>query len=102
MESEKHHSLTFTTRAEDQSKAAFDYYWALNEKLGQKFLGRIDEAVDLLLLNPYAFRKRYKEARIINLRQFPYQLIYRVVKDEIIVFSFFHSKSDPEKWQGLT
>ncbi|MBL0308709.1 MAG: type II toxin-antitoxin system RelE/ParE family toxin [Bacteroidetes bacterium] len=76
------------------------YYWyeeqrkGLGDDLGLCF----DEGLEIISRHPY-FEEREKEIRILNIRRFPYQIIYRITGEMIEVVAFFHGHRNPRVWQ---
>lgn len=49
---------------------------------------------------PEGFAKWRDPYKKINLKRFPYIIVFRVVKDAVVVFSAFHTERDPKRWGG--
>jgi plasmid stabilization system protein ParE len=54
--------------------------------------------VGALVDRPTGHPRRRGPYRKVNLRRFPYIVVFRAVKDTIIIFRVFHSKRDPKRW----
>lgn len=78
---------------------ALGWYGSQSEVLAAKLLERLENALDLIIQNPYLFSCVYKNYRKINLRVFPYSIIYHFKKETVIVISFHHDKRNPKYWR---
>lgn len=66
--------------------------------LGDKFLLDVYETMQLILKNPFAFRRSIKETRECLLATFPYLIIYEVGHEDTVVFyMLFPMKNNPKK-----
>ena len=41
-------------------------------------------------------------ARAFGLKRFPYQLVYRLTADAVVIVAIAHEKRDPRYWRGRT
>ena len=89
--------LVYRPEAAVDVRAAFDWYERQREGLGEQFLGELANAESAARANPLSFRVLRRDARRVMLRRFPYQLIYRVVEDVIVVVACFHGRRSPRR-----
>ncbi|MFY7811976.1 MAG: type II toxin-antitoxin system RelE/ParE family toxin [Flavobacterium sp.] len=75
-------------------KEAVKYYKAISPSLAKDFLLRIREAKKFISLSPYGDDIVYKNIRIHNLKQFPYQIHYYIDenKKQIVILAIIFSK----------
>ncbi len=64
--------------ADEELKAAAVFYELRLTGLGESFLARVSESLDLISTNPLAGHPLFDDYRRILTRQFPYSLVYRV------------------------
>lgn len=76
------------------------YYWyeEQREGLGENLSLCFDEGLEILQRNPY-FEVRERNIRTLNIRRFPYQIVYRVDVNTIQVIAFFHAHRNPSIWK---
>ena len=55
--------------------SAFDHYKQIDPELAKQFLFRLREAKAYIARSPHGFQVKYKEARTLLLRQFPYHIL---------------------------
>lgn len=92
--------LVYQPAAVADVRVAFEWYERQREGLGDEFLAALARAEDVARANPFAYRVIRRDARRVMLRQFPYQLIYRVVADVIVVVACFHGRQSPKRLQS--
>ncbi len=76
---------------------AFDWYELQEEDLGLKFLSDLELFNSTLLINPHIYSYYEKPVRQGLLKKFPYQVVYEVLDEKIIVYSVFMAKQNPSK-----
>lgn len=83
--------------AETEAEQAAIYYEDQKTNLGIDFLYELDKAREALSEHPqhYSFISDNKTLRSIALKQFPYQLIFRIEGHNVIVLSVHHEKQKP-------
>lgn len=76
------------------------YLWYVDQRdgLGEEFHDEVQEYFDVLRQHPTGFPKWRGPFKKINLKRFPFIIVYRVMKDTIIVYSVFHTSRDPSQW----
>lgn len=75
------------------------WYNSQQKGLGKRFTQTVRDDIKFACKNPLAFALRYKDARAIPMKKFPFLIYYRVSETEkqIIVISVFHVAKDPDK-----
>lgn len=76
---------------------AYDWYELQQEGLGLKFLSDLDFFYSTLLINPYIYSYFENPVRQGLLKKFPYQVVYEILDEKIIVYSVFMAKQNPSK-----
>jgi toxin ParE1/3/4 len=77
---------------------AIDWYDERSPGRGEHFLRALDEALQKLQENPLQYQLVRGELRRSLLRPYPYNLVYAVEDDEIIVLRCLHARRDPRRW----
>ncbi|MGZ5436807.1 MAG: type II toxin-antitoxin system RelE/ParE family toxin [Pyrinomonadaceae bacterium] len=94
-------NLKFSIVAEREIEAAANYYEKQEDRLGLRFVLELQRAINFILQFPNAWPPISKRARRCVLRRFPYNVIYSVQQDIVIIVTVVHQHRDPEKWQTL-
>ncbi len=78
--------------AEADVRAAYQWYEAQDDGLGEEFLRAIDARLAAIQRNPFAYVTVHKDVRRALLRRFPYALFYFTEADRIVVMACFHAR----------
>ena len=94
-------SIRASSLASVELAEAVRWYEAKRRGLGGEFLDEIATTIDRLALNPEAGSPLSADQRTRRLLvpRFPYQIVYRVRPDEIVVVAFAHLKRRPGYWK---
>jgi len=83
----------------DDVKDARIYYETVSPVIADKF----DEALDIALQNlqqqPQFYFNKSTKYRRIRLLRFPYQIVYSITKETVILWCLHHDKSDKKQWK---
>jgi plasmid stabilization system protein ParE len=74
-----------------------DWYESQGQGLGGEFRQAVDNAIALIADSPLAYPERYRGARRVLLRRFPYVLWYRPFEDFVVILACVHGKRDPRE-----
>lgn len=91
------YTLTVLEEVYEEINEASLYYEALQKGLGGRFLDHWEEALAFVVKNPSAYQKHQKHYRYIQLRHFPYLVIYEVRSSVIVIYRVIHAKKHPRK-----
>jgi len=88
----------FLRRAAELDLAAIeDWYESQRQGLGGEFRQSVNEAITRIADSPLAYPERYRGARRVLLRRFPYVLWYRPIESLVVVLACVHGKRDPRE-----
>jgi len=90
--------VRFEPDAEHELLAATAFVGERSERAAENFLSEIDDAKRQLLQFPRSGSPIGRGVRRCLLKRFPYQLIYRVKDDEIVIYAVAHHKRRPRYW----
>ncbi len=85
-------------QAELELDDAFDYYEYQLSGLGKKFLEDFNKCVRRILNHPYAWSPIKENVRKCLLKKFPFQIIYAITDDTILILAVAHQHRRPEYW----
>lgn len=91
------HFLKIKEEASQEAIEAYQYYENKQEGLGERFFKRIEDTYKRIDYHPEGYKKIHKPLRAAKVRNFPYQIIYEIEDENIIVYSVFNSYRDPVK-----
>jgi mRNA-degrading endonuclease RelE of RelBE toxin-antitoxin system len=72
------YTIYITTSAINNIEEAVKYYTSKVSDLGFKFTDDVDNNLQSIAQNPYAFAERYKSVRDKLLKTFPYLILYKI------------------------
>ncbi len=89
---------------DDAAEAEFydivDYYKQFDQTLSYDFIQEFEVAVQRLIKFPKAGHPYLHQTKRIFLNRFPYAIVYKVYRDELImVFAIMHMKRKPDYWE---
>ena len=94
------YSLIISTDAEEDIEQAREWYKSVGLGADLEFARALDGCLARIVRYPEAYREVYRSARRAVLRRFPYQIIYTIFDDTVIVIACFHARRDPEEWKA--
>ncbi len=73
------------------------YYEDLQKELGERFLAELNKRYIQIGEDPqnYGFIDSQKTIRDVKVKNFPYQIVYEIIKNTVIVYSVFNSYQEP-------
>lgn len=99
--------MNFTWREHDEARddlhGAARWYAGIVDDLGERFLQAIEIAAESIL-DPtyrwgfYADRKSEPQIYARNVSGFPFQIIYVLNGDEVLVLAYAHERRQPKYW----
>ncbi len=91
--------LVFLFEAEQEMYAAVHFYNIQEDGLGLDFLDEVQVALDRIRKAPGRWRVIFQDIRKIIVKRFPFNIIYRVEPDQIIILAVAHQKRKWDYWQ---
>ena len=85
--------------AEAELADTWDHYAAINLRLGDDFLAKVDAALSRAAANPEAHQVVHGDLRRVRLKRFPHLLIYRIVGDRLVVVACTHPRQAQDRWR---
>ena len=88
-------------RAETEFDEAVDYYIVhAGANIGRKFATAVNHTLGLLLEHPAIGKPTHRQARSFSLQGFPFDLVYRVSTETIIIVAMANQSRRPGYWAG--
>jgi plasmid stabilization system protein ParE len=92
--------LLYRPEAADEVERAHAWYERQREGLGEEFLAELRRAERRVQESPHVHRVIHRGTRRFLLHRFPYQLLYRIVDDTVVIVACFHGRRSPKRWTG--
>jgi len=90
------YQLILKPRAINMAKEAYGWYEEKQTGLGGIFLSELYSCYDKIESWPTAYTKIKKDFRHIVLKTFPYVVVYKIIKNDIIIYAVFHTSRNPK------
>lgn len=91
--------LIVRREARSELAEAVDWYRSQHPDFGNRFLRAFLEAVNKLVENPYLFQRLDDDIRRVRLKDFPYNLLYFIQEDRVVIVACAHAKRRPGYWR---
>jgi plasmid stabilization system protein ParE len=96
-------SFVLKPEAELEFHEAYDWYELQRAGLGEEFARAVHAGIELICRHPEIFPVTVDPLRRALIRRFPFELIYEITAQEIVIYAVFHCSRHPERWrQRLT
>ena len=89
------YTVIFESVALDDVTDAKSYYRGVSNQLADCFQDELEKAIQLLTANPLIFQKRIKDSRFLQIKPFPFVIVYVVEQQTVIVDAVFHTGQEP-------
>jgi len=77
---------------------ATNYYLERSPDGAARFLAELDHVVDLLADNPMLGRPADAGARRLTLAGYPFDIVYRIHENKVIINAVAHHRREPRYW----
>lgn len=91
------YKLKLRQRAEDQVKAAYEYYENAQIGLGGRFLRNLDQQLQYIRHYLGHFPRLIGDVRQALVYRFPFLIVYEQIEDTVVVYSVFHTSQNPDR-----
>jgi plasmid stabilization system protein ParE len=85
--------------AEQETKDAFDYYEERSFQAAENFLLELKAYRKHAVKHPLTGHPVHERYRRINLKRFPFAIIYRPDGESIFIIAIIHEKRHPDYWK---
>ena len=75
-------------------------YESLSPGLGIRFTRAIDRVIERVGRFPRLYGVLFRGVRCATIRRFPFIVLYRITKDEVVVLAILPSQSNPIAWRN--
>ncbi len=89
----------FHPEALDEYHEAAHYYARQQPGLDLRFIVSVEEAIELILENPFRWRTFDEDVRRCLTRVFPYAILYTIEPDYVLIVAVAHCGREPEYWK---
>jgi toxin ParE1/3/4 len=94
--------LEFHPAARAELNEAFEYLENEGRGLGANLLAEVAAVTDRILRYPLAAPRVGRDARTAPVKNFRYQIVYKIKGDLISIVAVMHNRRRPGYWKGRT
>jgi plasmid stabilization system protein ParE len=91
--------VRYLDSAREEAFAAGDYYEQQARGLGADFFAVLDDAVEMIIAAPGIGAEYEIGSRRLVLPRFPYNLVYEVHDDLLLIVAVAHQRQHPDYWR---
>jgi plasmid stabilization system protein ParE len=91
--------VRYLDSAREEAFAAGDYYEQQARGLGADFFAVLDDAVEMIMAAPGIGAEYEIGSRRLVLPRFPYNLVYEVHDDLLLIVAVAHQRRHPDYWR---
>ena len=92
--------LILRREAEQDIKAAYEWYEEQRPNLGKKFIDEVERRIEKVDENPDLYATVYKDIRRGLCQRFPYSVYFVKVENDVVVIGVLHQRRNPAVWQA--
>lgn len=92
--------FVFSAEAEDELLRSIRYYEQERPGLGDDFLAEVQSLILRLLDFPDSGTPVFRDVRRARIHRFPYDLVYRIRQDLLIIVAVMHQRREPGYWKN--
>ena len=89
----------FLFPAEEEMTEASIFYESASQGLGSDFLDDVQHAINMIRTQPLIGRDIGDGFRRVLLSKFPFNLIYAIASNEVVVTAVAHQRRRPDYWR---
>lgn len=85
-------------KAQADYETSLKWYVVRSQQAAENFVKAVDDGLQLICNNPSRWRNTYKKFYEINLKKYPFSIVYTIEEEQLIVVtSIYHHKRNPRK-----
>jgi toxin ParE1/3/4 len=90
------YSVEYDDEVQSDLQEVMDWYADQKDGLDREFIETVKSAIAQLAENPFVYRPRHKKIRFKHLDRFPYIIVFKIIRDTIMVYMVIHDKRNPK------
>jgi toxin ParE1/3/4 len=90
------YSVEYDDEVETDLQETMDWYANQKEGLNKEFVETVKSAITKLAENPFVYRPRNQKLRFKHLDRFPYIIVFKIIRETIMVYAVIHDKRNPK------
>lgn len=91
------YKVVYTPNALSEFEESISWYSERSITVAEKFMIEVGVGINKVRNHPYRFKNIYKNFFEIKVRKFPFDIIYIIEKERIVIISIYHQKRNPKR-----
>lgn len=91
------YSIVYKLKALEEYEQSIEWYAERSIKASENFIIEVQESIEEIKHNPTQFKNRYKKYYEITLKKYPFDIVYIIEEERIVIMSIYHQKRNPKK-----
>lgn len=92
--------VRFHPEANSEMMEAAAFYESQQPDLGKHFLSSVQDALNQIQINPLLYPVAHLDVRRCITKTFPFNVLFRIAPDQVIVMAVMHQRRQPEYWKN--
>ena len=89
-----------SSAAESEIVESLQFYYEESLDAAAAFMAELEEANELIGLQPTLYPLYYQEVRVKQLDRFPFSIYFSIGEDDIYILSVAHNSRKPDFWKN--
>ena len=85
--------------AEEDYEEGYEWYFEQSERAAEGLERAVDGAIQKIATSPETYPHCGPNHQLVTMRPYPYRIIYRVDRNEIIIIAVVHGSRQPGFWR---
>lgn len=91
------YSVAYKPKALEEYEQSIEWYAERSIKAAENFIIDVQESIKEIKANPTQFKNRYKKYYETTLKKYPFDIVYIIEAERIVIISIYHQKRNPKK-----
>jgi len=92
--------IRFHPEADSEMMEAAVFYETQQQDLGKRFLSVVQDSLSHIQINPKLYPIIHLDVRRCITKTFPFNVLFRITPDQIIVMAVMHQSRHPDYWKN--
>ena len=90
-------SIAYNPKALIEYEQSIEWYAERSMQAAENFIVEVKRNIETIKNNPTQFKNRYKNYFESTLEKYPFDIVYIIESERIVIMSIYHQKRNPKK-----
>lgn len=91
------YEVVYTPKALNELEECIQWYGERSISAAERFIEAVKVGIDNIRREPLRHKNKYRDFFEIKVNKFPYDIIYIIENERVVIISIYHQKRDPRK-----